>query len=198
MTFIKFSEKELIDLLWAWAAISFAFAVILGGGVAGLDKGFPVRLMLAALTVGIAFLFHELGHKFVAQKYGYWSEFRRFDVGLMLAVLMSFFGFIIAAPGAVMVVGMATKEQNGKISIAGPLVNIILAGIFILLGFVLTSFNIFNPLLQNIVGLGVIINAWLALFNMIPIFPLDGSKVIAWSFPAWISIVAISLFILFI
>ena len=198
MTFIKFSEAELIDLLWAWAAISFAFAVLLGGGIRGLGEGFPERLILAAMTVGVAFLLHELAHKFIAQKYGYWAEFRRFSFGLILAVFLSFFGFIFAAPGAVMIAGLASKEQNGKISVAGPLTNIILAGLFLLLGTFLAAFELFTPLLQSIVGFGTMINAWLALFNMIPIPPLDGSKVISWSFPAWIGIVGVAVLILFI
>jgi len=197
MNLIKFSETELIDFLWAWAAISFAFAVVLGGGIRGVGNGFPERLILAAVTVGVAFLLHELGHKFVAQKYGYWAEFRRFDFGLILAVILSFFGTVFAAPGAVMIDGLITNEQNGKIAVAGPLVNIVLAGLFLLLGLFLGSFNLFAPLLQNIVGYGIGINAWLALFNMLPIPPLDGSKVISWSLPAWIGIIAIASFILF-
>jgi len=198
MRFIKFSESESIDLLWAWAAISFAFAVLLGGGIAGLGKGFAGRLILAAITVGMAFLLHELAHKFVAQKYGYWAEFRRFNFGLILAVFLSFFGFIFAAPGAVIIAGLATNEQNGKIAAAGPLTNIILAGLFLLLGVFLAAFRLFTPLLQNIVGFGIMINAWLALFNMIPVPPLDGSKVISWSFPVWISIAGAAALILFI
>ena len=198
MTFIKFSEKELTDLLWAWAAISFAFAILLGGGLKGLGQGFPGRLILSAVTVGIAFLVHELGHKFMAQKYGYWAEFRRFNFGMALAVFLSFFGFIFAAPGAVMISGMTTKEKNGKISLAGPLVNIILAIVFLLIGVILSSFNLFIPFLQGVISFGVMINAWLALFNLIPVPPLDGSKVISWSFPVWIGTVIAALLILFI
>ncbi len=195
--FIKFSEKELIDLLWAWAALSFAFAVLLGGGARGLGQGFALRLILAAVTVGVAFLFHELAHKFMAQKYGYWAEFRRFDFGLILAVALSFVGFIFAAPGAVMIGGMPSREENGRISLAGPLMNIILAGLFSVLGVLLNFFGVFNILLQSIVGFGIMINAWLALFNLIPIPPLDGSKIIGWSFPAWAGMMAIVVFILF-
>jgi len=155
-------------------------------------------MVVSGVTVGVAFLLHELGHKFMAQRYGYWSEFRRFDSGLIFAVFLSFFGLIFAAPGAVMIAGLPTKEQSGKISLAGPLVNTVLAFLLFLLGLFLAHFGLFTPLLQNIVGLGIMINAWLALFNMIPFYPLDGSKVISWSFPAWLSVVLIALFILFI
>ena len=92
---IKFSEEELIHLLHAWAAITFAFAVVLGGGLAGLGPELPQNLIIAGIVVGTAFLVHELAHKALAQKYGCWAEFRKFNLGLILAVLMSFFGFLL-------------------------------------------------------------------------------------------------------
>ena len=50
---------------------------------------------------------------------------------LVLAILMSFFGFIFAAPGAVVIkASYIHPSKNGKISLAGPLTNIILALLF--------------------------------------------------------------------
>ena len=188
---IKFSETELIDLLWAWAAISFAFAVVLGRG---LGPDFVIFLLISAVTVGIAFIFHELAHKFLAQKYGCWAEFRKFNFGLILAVMMSFFGFIFAAPGAVMISGMVSKEQHGKIAVAGALTNIILAVLFFTASQIVT---ITSPIIGAIIAYGILINAWLALFNMIPFPPFDGSKVISWSFPVWLAVVLVAGFMVF-
>jgi len=188
---ITFSEEELNDLLWAWAAITLAFAIVLT--VRGAGLGFTANLIVTGLTVGIAFLFHELGHKIVAQKYGCWAEFRKFTLGLILALAMSFMGFIIAAPGAVMISGFISREQNGKIAVAGPLVNIGLAILFFMTGIFLPQIIGELPaLLGQIVFYGFFINAWLALFNMIPFPPLDGSKVMAWSFPVWLGTAALA------
>lgn len=195
--FFNFSEEELIHLFRAWAALTFAFAMVLGGGISGLGSDFLQNAIVAGVAVGTAFLLHELGHKFVAQKYGFWAEFRSFDWGLMLVVAMSFMGFIFAAPGAVMIAGLTSKSENGKISAIGPLINIILALIFIGIAMVLGSIVSSNSLLTQIVFYGYTINAWLALFNLIPIMPLDGSKVFRWSLPVWLTLVAVSGYLVF-
>ena len=167
----KTSEIEIIDLAKAWVAISIAFTILLRGqAVVALD--YLYLFLIAALTVGLGFLFHELGHKFVAQRFGYFSEFRSFDNMLILAILMSFLGFLFAAPGAVMIGGQVDRIRNGKISAAGPIMNILIAIIFVNLFF-------FYP--SKIFSYGFIINAWLALFNMIPIGNFDGRKILAWN-----------------
>lgn len=185
---MRFSEEEITQLLKAWLAISFAFAVALGGGI---TSNILQNFILAAFTVGTAFLIHEIAHKIVAQNFGCWAEFRSFDLGLLLAVLMSFTGLIFAAPGAVMIAGPVSTEENGKISAAGPITNIVLALLFLGLQFlVIPVLGIdFIPALLNY---GFAINAWLALFNLLPFGPLDGTKVLAWSQPAWLTLTAIA------
>ncbi|MFC1789759.1 site-2 protease family protein [Patescibacteria group bacterium] len=195
---IKFSEEELIHLLYAWAAISFAFAVVLGGGLVGQGTDFVQNFLVAAIAVGTGFLFHELAHKIMAQRYGCWAEFRKFNFGLILAVSMSFFGFIFAAPGAVMISGLISKEQNGKISAIGPLTNIIVAILFFTLGTILFStIGQVGSFLGKIISYGFFINAWLALFNLIPFPPFDGSKIITWSVPTWIALVVVAGYMVF-
>ena len=166
------SELEIGDLAKAWIAISIAFAIVLSG--AQISVAFLMMFIVSALTVGVGFIFHEMGHKMVAQHYGIWAEFRANYTLLLIAIAMSFLGFVIAAPGAV-VIGMnrhADKKKMGHIAAAGPIMNIILALMF------LPLFMLFqNP----IVFYGFFINAFLALFNMIPFGIFDGYKILKWN-----------------
>jgi len=168
------SETEVRDLIKAWIAISAAFAILFSGTIFSIS--FYYSFIIASLTVGVGFLFHELGHKLMAQHYGCFAEFRAFNQMLILAVIMSFFGFVLAAPGAVMISGPVGIRRNGKISLAGPAVNIILATLF--LGFLLS-----NPsgITATIAYYGLLVNTWLALFNMIPFGNFDGAKILKWN-----------------
>jgi len=169
------SSVEVRDLLKAWSAISLAFAILLNRGISLSPRFFSI-LLVSAFTVGIGFLLHEMGHKVVAQRYGLFAEFRSFDPMLLLAIFFSLFGFIIAAPGAVMIQGKVSLEQNGKISLAGPFINVLLALLF--LG---------GLQLSNLYALrvGFAINALLAVFNLIPFGNFDGRKIFDWNKPVW-------------
>jgi len=192
---MEFSRKEIKDLWAAGILISLAFAILLGGGARALfsfSGTFFIVFIISFLTAGIGFLLHELMHKYVAQGYGFRAEFRAFYGMLWLAVLLSFFGFIIAAPGAVFISGRITKEKNGKISLAGPMTNVILAVLFLI------PLLIFREgLLGALLSYGLTINSLLALFNMIPVMPFDGAKIRHWSkgVHTIVSIIAALLFI---
>ena len=180
---ISTSKKEIIDILKAWVAVSIAFGIV-------LSTSFPdffQKFIIAALTVGIGFLLHELGHKLVAQKYGCFAEFRSFDNMLVLAIAMSFFGFVFAAPGAVMISGRVNTRKNGIISAAGPLVNLGLALAF------LPLFLISSKFFHMLALYGFVINSWLALFNMIPVWMFDGRKIWKWNKAAYFAMAAAAL-----
>src|SRR3989344_5491657 len=169
---ITTSEIELRDIIKAWLAISLAFGILLQSS--GIS--FYMAVIISSFTVGVGFLLHELGHKLVAQKYGCFAEFRSFDQMLLLAIVMSFFGFVFAATGAVMIAGPVGVRRNGKISAAGPLVNLILAPLFLLVMYFAPSG------LWAVIGFyGFMINSWLALFNMIPFGNFDGIKILRWN-----------------
>jgi|ETNmetMinimDraft_11_1059920.scaffolds.fasta_scaffold11061_2 Zn-dependent protease len=187
---INTSEREIRDLIKAWIAISIAFAVVMGG-LMGLN--FYQLFIISAITVGTGFLLHELGHKIVAQRYGCFAEFRSFDQMLLLAIMMSFFGFVFAAPGAVMISGPVGVRRNGKISAAGPIVNLVLALIFLWI-------LLMQPagLLGIIAFYGFFINSWLALFNMLPFWNFDGKKILRWNRKVYGVIVAIALGLMFL
>ncbi len=196
---VKTSRTEVIDIIKALLALSFAFAVIYAG--ASVLRGsvenifsfqFLILFVISLCTAGLGFLLHELSHKFVAQRYGCQAEFRAFDQMIVLAVSLALFiGWIFAAPGAVMISGMLTRRENGIISVAGAVTNYVLALLFLGLGFLLPTWTILTS-----IGFGV--NAWLGLFNMIPFGPLDGLKVFHWSKAVWGGMVAGGIVLVFV
>jgi Zn-dependent protease len=137
-------------------------------------------LALSGLTVGIGFLFHEMGHKFVAQRMGFPAEFRAFDTMLVVAILLSFTGFVFAAPGAVFIGGLPTlptKDENGKISTAGPGASLLLATFFLIPSLLFNT----NSKAALILEQGFAINAWWAFFNLLPFPNFDGPKIFRWN-----------------
>ena len=177
--------------------LSVAFAFSYQDGIFGMSiEKLPVFALISFIAVGIGFLAHELiGHKAISMRYGFHAEYRMWQTGLFIAFITSLFGFVFAAPGAVHVsprVDLWGQPENvsrrkmGIVSMAGPVVNIILAAIFYIL-------NTFSPLLlfgESVFGIAMFVNVWLALFNMLPIPPLDGSKVFVWDRRVWMALFA--------
>ena len=188
----RFTGKEIRDLIISFIVIALGFTILYSNGdYSHITLIFPIVM----IGVGAGFIFHELGHKFVAMHYGYYAEYELWPTGLLIALASSFFGFIFAAPGAVVIYSNGMEEKtNGIISIAGPIVNIILGLIFFLIlgslgNFVYTETG---AIVYLICVLGTRINFFLAAFNLLPIPPLDGSKVMAWSVPIWLITFAIA------
>ena len=188
----RFTKNEIRDLIISFIVIALGFTILYSNGdYSHISIVFPVVM----IGVGVGFIFHELGHKFVAMHYGYYAEYELWPTGLLIALVSSFFGFIFAAPGAVVIYSQGMEEKtNGIISIAGPIVNIILGLIFFLIlgslgDFVYTEAG---AIVYLIGVLGTRINFFLAAFNLLPIPPLDGSKVMSWSIPIWLITFAIA------
>lgn len=173
----RIPPRERLDLVIAWLAISAAFTLIYIRG--GVDLVlFLLLFAMSLVTVGIAFVLHELAHKFTAMHYGYWAEFRKDNQMLLVAVIMAaLVGIVFAAPGATYVYGNASRSENGRISAAGPITNLILCIPFL----ALVLFAGSGTLLALVGIVGLRINAMIAAFNMLPISVLDGRKVLAWN-----------------
>ncbi len=167
----KTSKKELLDLSIAWLGLSIAFTILLVTSTGNFLSAF----IIAVIAVGTGFLLHELAHKIVAQYYECWAEFRADYMMLGLAIALSFGGFIFAAPGAVMISGYTiTREINGRISLAGPLTNYVLAILFLALFLLFPSTGL-------LFLYGFMINSWLGLFNLLPFGNFDGVKILHWN-----------------
>jgi Zn-dependent protease len=183
----RISSAELTDLFLSLMALVIGFSMLGERRLPGAEV-----VLISAVGVGTGFLLHELAHKFVAQQFGYFAEYRANRMGLVLIVLMATAGFIFAAPGAVMIRKAAVprdfylqdpidqeelKRQARReelfISLAGPLTNILLAIIFFLM---LESGA--AGLWAGAANFALFINLTLAAFNLLPFGPLDGKKIL--------------------
>ncbi|MCW1299175.1 MAG: M50 family metallopeptidase, partial [Candidatus Parvarchaeum sp.] len=199
----RFSLREIEDIFIAWLALSFAFAVVL---YPIENSGFLLYFLASFIVLGAAFIMHELMHKFVAQSYGYEAQFRMFPFFLILAVVMALLiGFVFALPGATIFEPDPREpytdpkgftERYGKISLAGPLIDIAFGFIFLalfLLIYVLVGSHVTNLLTAFgyiVTGLGTFISFYLGAFNMLPLgsasfIGLDGYKVWRWNKVYW-------------
>ena len=182
--------KERNDLIVSWLTLSVAFTLVISDSILSL-MSLAEALPIALIGVGSGFIFHELAHRNVARHFGYHAEFRAWMNGLILAVVfavISFGRFTFAAPGATYIFAHnIPQDKNGKISVAGPVTNIIIGFIFMVVSLFVADKFVFNILFN-----AGWINFFLAGFNLLPIGPLDGKKVMNWSMAAWIITIGIS------
>jgi Zn-dependent protease len=184
---VNFTAREVRDIIISMLVIAVIFAYLINGRM--FNDNLIALIPALLVAVGLGFILHELAHKYMAIRYGFYAEFRMWLEGLIFALFTAFLlGFVFIAPGAVYIHGeYISREQNGKISIVGPLVNILLALIFL----ILIPFINPNPtdllgfIFANIVKFGFIINSILAAFNLIPLGIFDGAKVIKWNPILW-------------
>lgn len=200
----RFSLREGLHLLVSAAVVTFGMALVLG-----VRKGevfeFPTGIesfdltnlgwyaLLSAIAVVPAFFLHELAHKVLALKYGMFAEFQANFFGLAGGLLLTLLAkFLFLVPGAVNIYPPLALDANGHliekpvsrrdagvISIVGPMVNLAIAALFILARLVLQPIPVagFGDFFELVSFLNLI----LAAFNMLPIGPLDGRKVMRWS-----------------
>ncbi|MCL4389377.1 site-2 protease family protein [Candidatus Marsarchaeota archaeon] len=195
---------EIKEIAMADAALIIAMALWLSGGLLfsrssggpGLLASFVYYLPIAAVAVSVTFVLHELMHKFTAQHYGAIAGFRSSHTGLMITLITGAFGFLIGIPGATVIFAHNfDRRQNGLVSLAGPLTNFAVFGVALLLLVALGPAQ--GTYLFNAIYITLFISIILAFFNMLPMYPLDGSKVLAWSKPIYLVTMA-AIFILMI
>lgn len=199
---IRFSRTELVQLTIAILALSAALTLlnVLSSSRSGVSVDTLALLTglyfaAAVVAVGTGVGLHEIAHKVVAQRYGHWAEFRYYPMGLLLAFVFAFLGFIYGAPGATMVSGNVTNEEHGRISAAGPATNLVIAAAFLglatLFGDVIGLESLALLVVWLVVTRAAFINLILAGFNMIPVLPLDGAKVWAWNKGIYFAIIGL-------
>lgn len=104
-------------------------------------------------------------------------------VGSFVVPLIGYFagGFIVGWAKPVPFNPYNLKNQKwgeAIVAIAGPLANVALAIIFALLIRIMSAYGLITPAFLSLASFVVIINITLAVFNLVPIPPLDGSKIL--------------------
>ena len=153
-------------------------------------------LLIKLLTlpgVIIAITFHEFAHAYAADKLGDYTPRSQGRLNLNPLSLVDPVGFILlllAGFGWGKPVQINSRNFDSKVSLrtgeaivsfAGPLMNFLLAIVFMIFTVALQYFapdiTIFN-VLYDICSYACVINIGLGIFNLIPLPPLDGSKIL--------------------
>lgn len=150
---------------------------------------YQIGILIPAVVIGLTF--HEYAHGWAADKLG--DPTARHAGRLTLnplphvdpigLILLFFVGFGWAKPVPVTPYKLSGNMRRSLmlVSLAGPVTNIIIAIIASLL-FALVASLESMPLVQIMQKI-IIINVVLAIFNLLPIPPLDGSKILAGILP---------------
>src|SRR5919199_4005233 len=180
--YLRFSKTEILHL---------AIATFLVTAVGLSLYRFQFRWDFLLIFIS-AFIIHELGHKFLAQFYRAWAEFRVLFFGAVITAIsaLPFFPFKFIAPGAVMISGNLTIGRYGKVSLIGPLTNLAMGTGFIIAYLIMTAAaGVGHPILI----VGARFNGFIAFFNLIPFMGLDGQKIFAWNKLIWLLTMAAAL-----
>jgi Zn-dependent protease len=152
-----------VDASWVLLALLIAWSLA-AGVFPELYAGLPSLsywLMALATVAGVAasIILHELGHTLVA---------RQFGIPVKSITLFIF--------GGVAQLGGRPRAALGELlmAIAGPLVSIVLAALFVALAGIQTLSIELHGILDY---LGTL-NLALAVFNLLPAFPMDGGRVL--------------------
>lgn len=141
----------------------------------------------------IGFSFHEFAHALVAYRLGDDTAKAQGRLTLdptshidpMGFIMLVLFRFGWAKPVPVNPLSFKDRKVGMiLVSLAGPIMNFTIAFISLLLYSLITyKFKFSNAIVENILYITYLINLNLGVFNLIPLPPLDGSKILAGLLP---------------
>lgn len=196
--------EEIRDIGISTAALGLAFTVLFfGNGDPGfiISSDFVPALVAATALAAVSFLPHVFSHRVSSRAIKAHGEYRMWKPGILIAVLSPFVGpFVFAATGGM---EMFTRkgeryghwephldvDQVGLVTVLGPLMSVMIAVIF---AFMSDAFTVAVQG-QNLLSLGVRMNAFIAISSMLPFYPLDGYKILRWETPIWIFVMVLAL-----
>lgn len=170
-------------------------AIMVIMSVAGMSGNYLLSLLLTLPGVIIAITFHEFAHAYAAYKLG--DDTPRMQGRLNLNPLshMDPIGFVLlifahigwGKPVQINPRNFDRKYSMSKgeaiVSIAGPAMNFVLALVFTIIYFAVLKFvpgimlTQWGAIVITIISSTIIVNVGLGVFNLIPLPPLDGSKI---------------------
>jgi len=176
----------------AWALMPPAL------GIFGSSSPPEIALIIAFLILSLSL--HEVGHAWVAwmrgdstaKELGRLSLNPIVHIDLFMTILLP---AILAYTGGIIFGGAKPVPVNANrlkhplrdmmlVAIAGPAVNLLLAFVFFFArSAALDSGYTDDMLLIRVLEISGVLNVLLAVFNLLPIPPLDGSRVMAWLLP---------------
>jgi len=190
-------RSEVFDLLLSWAILSFSFAVFMSSSL----KRLPVSIAYSSVGVGSAFILHELAHRQVARAYDLEARYRAWYLGLLVTLATALINaavklpILFAAPGAVVIYGYwgrASPAAELRIAESGPLTNIAVS----IVAWVALLATPPTPVLMDLLYYLMRINSWIAFFNLLPLPPLDGFKILKRSLIEWLVMFVASIAVL--
>ena len=159
------------------------------------------KIVVWVVPVIFAITVHEVAHGWVAKHYGdntAWmlgrltlNPLKHIDpIGTILVpgLMLAFTGFVFgwAKPVPVNIRNLRNpKHDMAIVALAGPVANLLMAtgwALFARLGILIGAAEITVPMVYVGVA-GIMINLILALLNLLPIPPLDGSRILSWALP---------------
>lgn len=164
-----------ISIDWSWLIIFFLVIYSLGGFYfPGLKLGVGPGInwilgTIAAIFLFISVLAHELMHSVVAKRYG-------IDIKGITLFIFGGMSQTKSEPG--------TPKAEFWMAIAGPLTSFAIAGMLYAVTYAGNAANWAPPVLA-LTGYLASINLILAIFNLVPGFPLDGGRVLRSALWSW-------------
>jgi Zn-dependent protease len=156
-------------------------------------------LAVYALPVLFAITLHEAAHAYAAKYFGDNTAYSQGRMSLNPLVHVDIWGTIIIPIVMFLFSGFVfgyakpvpvefgrlrnPKRDMAWVSLAGPLANFIMAVLWLILGVLLVFFQVGEEFPHKVAQAGIVTNLLIMAFNLLPIPPLDGGRVVTAMLP---------------